>query len=111
MPSRKPGSQGLSITSRLRSIVGLRSLLFYSECARSIVGALNGNKMSSRLILRTSVSTFGGSQMKRQVFVLLFSLMLLIGLPCEQIDAQPQDALDRTLELLKTRLERYLTYE
>jgi hypothetical protein len=36
--------------------------------------------------------------------------MLLVALPCEQI-AQPQQPLDRTLDLLKTRLERYLTYE
>ena len=36
--------------------------------------------------------------------------MLLVALPCERIDAQPQDPLRSTLDLLKTKLETYLSY-
>jgi hypothetical protein len=36
--------------------------------------------------------------------------MLLIALPCERIDAEPQDPLRSRLDLLKTKLETYLSY-
>jgi hypothetical protein len=48
--------------------------------------------------------------MKRWTLVFFFSLMLLVALPCERIDAQPQDPLRSTLDLLKTKLETYLSY-
>ena len=48
--------------------------------------------------------------MKRQTLEFFFSLMLLVALPCERIDAQPQDPLRSTLDLLKTQLETYLSY-
>jgi len=47
--------------------------------------------------------------MKRQTLVFFFSLMLLGAVNCEQIDAQPQDPLRSNLELLKTKLETYLS--
>ena len=48
--------------------------------------------------------------MNLRTFTLLFWLMLLIALPCERIDAEPQDRLRSTLDLLKTKLETYLSY-
>src|SRR5690242_6292769 len=48
--------------------------------------------------------------MKRQTLVFFFSLMLLGALPCERIDAEPQDPLRSNLDLLKTKLETYLSY-
>ena len=48
--------------------------------------------------------------MKQQTLVLLCSLMLLVAFPSERIDAQPQDALRSNLDLLKTKLEKYLSY-
>ena len=48
--------------------------------------------------------------MKERIMTVLFWLMLLIALPFERIDAQPQDPLRSTLDLLKTKLETYLTY-
>src|SRR6185295_7072270 len=50
------------------------------------------------------------NQMNLRTFTLLFWLMLLIALPCERIDAEPQDRLRSTLDLLKTKLETYLSY-
>ena len=48
--------------------------------------------------------------MKRPAIVSLFLLTLLVTLPCERIDAQPQDRLRSTLDLLKRKLETHLSY-
>src|ERR1044071_5643426 len=50
------------------------------------------------------------NQMKERIMTVLFWLMLLIALPFERIDAQPQDPLRSNLDLLKTKLEKYLSY-
>ena len=48
--------------------------------------------------------------MNGRTLTFLFWLLLLIALPCERLDAQPQDPLRSTLDLLKTKLETYLSY-
>jgi len=48
--------------------------------------------------------------MKRQATVLLFSFVLFVASPSEQIDAQPQDSLRETLDFLRTKLESHLSY-
>jgi len=48
--------------------------------------------------------------MNGRAFTLLVWLMLLTVLPCGRIDAQPQDRLRSTLDLLKRKLETHLTY-
>src|SRR6476646_8385684 len=50
------------------------------------------------------------NQMKERIMTVLFWFMLLIALPPERIYAQPQDPLRSTLDLLKTKLETYLSY-
>src|ERR1043165_6337356 len=51
-----------------------------------------------------------GSHMKRQAIVSFFLLTLVVALPNERIDAQPQDRLGSTLDLLKRKLETHLSY-
>ncbi|HEY6245456.1 MAG TPA: hypothetical protein VIX17_16015 [Pyrinomonadaceae bacterium] len=48
--------------------------------------------------------------MRRRVIVSLFLLTLVVALRNEQIDAQPQDRLGSTLDLLKRKLETHLSY-
>ena len=48
--------------------------------------------------------------MKGRILTVLFLLMPLIALPCERIDAEPQDPLLSNLDLLKTKMETYLSY-
>ena len=48
--------------------------------------------------------------MKRRAIVSIFLLTLLVTLPCGRIDAQLQDRLRSTLDLLKRKLETHLSY-
>jgi len=48
--------------------------------------------------------------MKRLAIVSFFLLTLVVAVPNERIDAQPQDRLGSTLDLLKRKLETHLSY-